>query len=213
MNTVERFFNLFRRLHPQQFDDVDEQIKRSLNDLCPPAIVCRHSSLIKFIVRSLTLNTQQKNETHPELKQMKQLLSLFLILVATATLSFAQRVDYSTYQLVAQKGKVYVVVKDNNWRMVTCSLKRPKLDFLLDVSKAQALGNIDRLMQKCTNEKHTKADREVRFCGVPLFATIVHSGEESEQLLFVAKYVTAKFSLTKTDCLENRQAIERYIQP
>lgn len=94
--------------------------------------------------------------------------------------------------------------------MVTGSLKRPKLDFLLGVSKAQAVGNIDRLMQKCTNEKHTKADREVLFCGVPLFATIVHSGEESEQHLFVAKYVTAKFSLTKTDCLENRQAIEGY---
>lgn len=97
--------------------------------------------------------------------------------------------------------------------MVTGSLKRPKLDFLLGGSKDQALGNIDRLMQKCTNEKHTKADREVRFCGVPLFATIVHSGEESEQYLFVAKHVKAKFFLTKTDCIEIRQDIEGYMQP
>lgn len=102
--------------------------------------------------------------------------------MATATLSFAQRVDYTSYHLVAQKGKVYVGVKDNNWRMVTGSLKRSKLDFLLGGSKDQALGNIDRLMQKCTNEKHTKADREIRFCGVQLIVTVVHSWKRANNI-------------------------------
>ena len=63
---------------------------------------------------------------------------MLLLLVTTISIS-AQKVDFTTYDVVAKAGDVSVIVKDNDYRMVVGSVKKPKLNMLMGYSKEQAL--------------------------------------------------------------------------
>ena len=139
---------------------------------------------------------------------MKRKLFVVLLLVVTTITTFAQKIDYTTYDVVAQKGNVSVVVKDNDWKMIIGSLKKPKQVFLLGYSKEQATSKIDRIIEIGSNENCIKKDRNVSFCGIPLQLTITGSGD-NEKYLFVSDN-KHKFSLTKKDCLDIKQSIKKY---
>lgn len=139
---------------------------------------------------------------------MKKLL--FLIILLTATLAaFAQKVDYTTYEVVAKAKDVTVVAKDNNWLMVVGSLKRPKLELHLGYTNEQAASKIDRLLEACSNEKYTKDERPVYFCGLMLKMKVTESGED-ERYLFRVDNSKMKFKIERFEFLFIKNTIQTY---
>lgn len=140
---------------------------------------------------------------------MKKLLSLCFILLTTTLCAFAQKVDYTTYNVVAKTKDVTVVVEDNNWMMVVGSLKKPKLEFHLGYTNEQAANKMDRLMDACSNEKYTKDERPVYFCGLMLKMKVTESGED-ERYLFRVDNSKMKFKIERSEFLFIKNTIQTY---
>ncbi len=141
---------------------------------------------------------------------MKKKLFVVLLLIVTTITAFAQKTtDYTTYDVVAQKGNVSVVVKDSDWKMIVGSLKKPKILFVMGYSNEQAASKIDRIIEMGSNENYSKKDRNVSFCGIPFRLTITGEGE-NEKYLFVSENGKSKFSLIKSECMDIKQLIEGY---
>lgn len=70
---------------------------------------------------------------------------MLLLLVTTISIS-AQKVDFTTYDVVAKAGDVSVIVKDNDYRMIIGSVKKPKLNMLMGYSKDQAINRINGIL-------------------------------------------------------------------
>lgn len=101
------------------------------------------------------------------------------LLVTMMVTAFAQKtIDYTTYDLIAKAANVTVLVKDNDYRMVVGSLKKPKTTFLLGFSKEQAAHKFERLLEITSNDKYSKNDRQINFCGVGLHFTAKGSGDK-----------------------------------
>ena len=79
---------------------------------------------------------------------MKPFYLLFTcaLLISIASPGFAQKVDYKTFDVIAKRGNVSIVEKDNDYRIVVGLLNKPRTVFLLDYSKEQALLKIKRLI-------------------------------------------------------------------
>ena len=89
---------------------------------------------------------------------MKRILLVLLVLVTSIT-AFAQKtVDFTTYDVVAKAGDVTIIMKDNDYRMIIGSVKKPKLNMVMGYTKEQAASKIDRILE-FSNESYTKKDR------------------------------------------------------
>lgn len=78
------------------------------------------------------------------------------MLVTMVVTALAQKtIDFTTYDVVAKAGDVTIIVKDNDYRMVVGSLKKPKLNMVMGYSKEQAASKIDRILD-FSREGYTK---------------------------------------------------------
>lgn len=143
------------------------------------------------------------------LETMKRLITVIILFITTIASVFAQKVDYTTYNVVAKTKDVTVVVKDNNWMMVVGSLKKPKLEFHLGYTNEQAASKIDRLLESCSNEKYTKDERPVYFCGVMLKMKVFGSGE-NEQYLFKNDNNKMTFRLERSELFTIKNTVQTY---
>ena len=129
---------------------------------------------------------------------MKRLLLISSILISTFMSAFAQKVDYTKYDVLAKSGNVSIVVKDSDYRMVVGSLANPNKVFLLGYSKEQASQRFEDLLKSADNDNYTRTNRQISFCGVGLLLSIKGTGD-NEQYTFIEEGKLTKFLLTKTD--------------
>ena len=129
---------------------------------------------------------------------MKRLLTISVILVSAVVSAFAQKVDYTKYQVLAKSGDVSVVVRDSDYRMVVGSLTQPKKVFLLGYSKEQAAHRFEHLLEVADNDNYTRINRQICFCGVGLLLTIKGNGDD-ERYTFVEEVKFIKFNLYKRE--------------
>ena len=139
---------------------------------------------------------------------MKRILLVLLVLVTSIT-AFAQKtVDFTTYDVVAKAGDVTIIMKDNDYRMIIGSVKKPKLNMVMGYTKEQAASKIDRILD-FSNENYTKKGRNVSVCGVMFLLNITGEGV-NEKYHFEAVDKKAKFDLSVSDCKQLIQSIEGY---
>ena len=85
---------------------------------------------------------------------MKKIMMLCVMLVTMVGTAFAQKVDYSQYNVIVQKGNITVVEKDNKYyNMLIGPVKNPKKVLYLGHNKDLASGHFDRLIEIMTNDK------------------------------------------------------------
>lgn len=139
---------------------------------------------------------------------MKKVLMICVLLTTMIVSAVAQTTDFTTYQVVARAGDVTVIVKDNDYRMVVGSLKKPKLNMVMGYTKEQACSKIDRILD-FSKEGYTKNNRNVSVCGVMFLLNITGEGD-SEKYLFTAVDKKGKFDLSVSDCKQLIQSIQEY---
>ena len=70
---------------------------------------------------------------------MKRILLIaFVILISLISAVAQKTIDFTTYDVVAKADDVSIVVKDNDYRMAVGSLKKPKINMMMDYNKEQA---------------------------------------------------------------------------
>lgn len=138
---------------------------------------------------------------------MTRLLTIIVILVSAVVSAFAQKVDYTKYDVLAKSGNVSVVVKDNDYRMVVGSLTKPKKVFLLGYSKEQAAQKFEYLLDLADNDSYTRTNRQISFCGVGLLLTIEGTGD-NERYRFVEEGKFIRFDLSKGELLQIKSSFE-----
>jgi len=143
-------------------------------------------------------------------KTMKKILMICVMLVTMVMTAFAQKVDYRQYNVVTQKGNVTVVEKDRkDYRMIIGSLKKPQKVYVLGHNKDLAAGRFDRMLEIVTNSKFSKEGRLEIFCGSQI--RVFAKGEgELRQYTFKDEDSNLMFVLTRQDCLELKEKVERY---
>lgn len=100
---------------------------------------------------------------------MKKFLMICMMLVTIVVTAFAQKVDYSQYNVVAQKGNVTILEKEGKgYRMVVGSLKKSQKVYMLGHNKDLASGRFDRLLEIMANNKIPKDGRLEMFCGTQI---------------------------------------------
>ena len=139
---------------------------------------------------------------------MKRILLVLLVLVTSIT-AFAQKtVDFTTYDVVAKAGDVTIIMKDNDYRMIIGSVKKPKLNMVMGYTKEQAASKIDRILE-FSNESYTKKDRNVSVCGVMFILNITGEGD-NEKYHFIAVDKKGKFELSVKDCLQFKKNLLKF---
>ena len=114
------------------------------------------------------------------------------------------------YNLIVQKGNVIVVEKDGKYyNMLIGSVKNPKKVLYLGHNKDLASGRFDRLIEFMANEKISDKGRLEIFCGSEIRVFVKGEGEQ-KQFTFKDENSSAKFVLTKQDCLELKEKVEQY---
>ena len=136
---------------------------------------------------------------------MKKLIILMVLMLNAVSMSAQKAIDFTTYDVIAKAGDVTIIVKDNDYRMVVGSLKKPKLNMVMGYTKEQAASKIDRILD-FSIEKYTKNGRNVSVCGVMFLLNITGEGE-SEKYHFVAVDKKVKFKLSVKDCNELKESI------
>ena len=139
---------------------------------------------------------------------MKKILFSTLLLLVTTISICAQKIDFTTYDVVAKAGDVTIIVKDNDYRMVVGPVKKPKLNMLMGYSKDQAINRIDRILD-FSKEGYTKKNRNVSVCGVMFLLTITGEGD-NEKFHFHASDIKGKFDLSIKDCELIKKSIDNY---
>lgn len=129
------------------------------------------------------------------------------MLVTMVVTAFAQKIDYTTYDVLAKAGNANVLVKDNDYRMVVGSLKKPKTTFLLGYSKEQAVQKFERLLEITSKKIYSKEHRHVNFCSVGFYMSNKGKGD-NERYLFEKDGERVKFELSKEDVLTFKKSIE-----
>ena len=130
-----------------------------------------------------------------------------MVLMLNAGSMFAQKtIDFTTYDVVAKAGVVAIIVKDNDWRMVVGSLKKPKINMPFGYSKDLAISRIDRILD-FSKDGYSKKDRNVSVGGVFFQLTITGEGE-NEMYHFVSVDSKGKFDLSAKDCFQFKKLIE-----
>lgn len=116
-------------------------------------------------------------------------------------------VDFTAYDVVAKASDVSIIVKDNDYRMVVGSLKKPKLNMVMGYTKEQGALKIDRILD-FSKEGYTKKGRNVSVCGVMFLLDITGEGN-NEEYHFTAVDKKGKFDLTKEDIISLKNTIEK----
>ena len=139
---------------------------------------------------------------------MKKVLMICVMLVTMIVTAAAQKtIDYTTYDVVAKAGNVTVLVKDNDYRMVVGSLKKPKISLLLGYSKEQAGQKFDRLLDITGNNNYSAADRQIIFCGVGFHLRIKGSGDK-ERYSLAKDGENVSFELSENDICSLKKSLE-----
>lgn len=138
---------------------------------------------------------------------MRKLLTILSFLFI-AMASFAQPVDFSTYERVIQRGEVSIVRQSDEYRLIVGSLKNPKICLFLGVNAEQAARQINRIRLMGEDENHTRSNRLVSYCGECFFLTVSGTGEQHTQT-FRMMNVSAKFSLNTGDVLAIKEVLLR----
>ena len=132
---------------------------------------------------------------------MKKILVSSVILIMTITTAFSQnKVDYNEYDVLANSGNITVVAKKRDYRMIVGPIKKPTAVFILGHSKELAENKFERLLVVCGNDKYSKKNRDISFCGTPLHYSVIGKNNE-EQYSFVGDFDKVKFVLAKEDIL------------
>ena len=132
------------------------------------------------------------------------LVMLFLLSSLSMT---AQKIDFTTYNVVAKAGDVTIVEKSNDYRMVVGSVKKPKATIHLGYSKEQVAQRFSGLLETCNNKDYSKSERQIRFCGVGFHITIKGSGDK-EHYTFTKDGEKVSFDLSKSDVLSFKNSLE-----
>lgn len=136
---------------------------------------------------------------------MKKVLLTVLMLVVTIISAVAQKVDFTTYEVVANAGDVSVIVKDNDYRMVVGSLKKPKLNMVMGYTKEQAASKMDRILD-FSKGSYIKKGRIVSVCGV-MFRLNINGEGADEKFHFAVVNQKVKFELSQKDCVYLKQSL------
>ena len=130
---------------------------------------------------------------------MKKLIVTVTILLLSTLASFAQKTDYTKYNVIAQTKDVIVIVKDNDYRMVVGQLKKPKTVFFLGYSKDQAAQRFHHLLEQADNKSYSSNYRQIRFCSANLQMTVTDTKADDAIYDFVIGDSSVKFTLNKSD--------------
>ena len=130
---------------------------------------------------------------------MKQLIVTVALLLLSALTSFAQKKDYTQYNIIAQAKDVTIIVKDNDYRMVVGQLKKPKTVFFLGYSKEQASQSFRHLLEQVDNKSYSSNYRQIRFCGANLQMTTPDIKADDALYVFVLGDNKVKYTLSKSD--------------
>lgn len=138
---------------------------------------------------------------------MKRLLFVSIILITVVVSVLAQKIDYTTYDVIAKTQNVTIIVKNNDYRMVIGSLKKPKTSFLLGNSAEQVKQYIDKLTETIERDQHIREKRMILFCGVPLSFSARGTGK-NVRYCFQRIDNSLKFELKVADVKAITQCIE-----
>ena len=130
---------------------------------------------------------------------MKQLIVTVALLLLSALTSFAQKKDYTQYNVVAQAKDVTIIVKDNDYRMVVGQLKKPKTVFFLGYSKEQASQSFRHLLEQVDNKSYSSNYRQIRFCGANLQMTTPDIKADDVIYNFLVSDKNVRYMLNKSD--------------
>lgn len=117
-------------------------------------------------------------------------------------------IDFTTYDIVARAGDVSIIVKDDDYRMVVGSLKKPKLNMVMGYTKELAASKIDRILD-FSKESYTKNNRNVPVCGVMFLLNITGEGD-NEMYHFDAVDKKGEFSLSVRECEHFKNSIQNH---
>ena len=129
---------------------------------------------------------------------MKKLLLCAIMIALSAITLFAQKADYTKYDVIDQANDVSIVVKDNDYRMVVGPLKKPKTVFLLGHSKDQVAQRFKQFLEQADNKNYSKKNRPVLFCGVNLQLTAIDSKADDVFYDILREDNNVKFRLKKS---------------
>ena len=130
---------------------------------------------------------------------MKQLIVTVALLLLSALTSFAQKKDYTQYNVIAQAKDVTIIAKDNDYRMVVGQLKKPKTVFFLGYSKEEAAQKFCHLLEQVDNKKYSSNYRQIRFCGANLQMTTPDIKADDVIYSFVMADKNVRYTLNKSD--------------
>ena len=130
---------------------------------------------------------------------MKKLIVTVTILLLSTLTSFAQKTDYTKYNVIAQTKDVTVIVKDNDYRMVVGQLKKPKTVFFLGYSKEQAAQRFHHLLEQADNKSYSSNYRQIRFCGANLQMTTPDIKADDVIYNFLLSDKNVRYTLNKSD--------------
>ena len=130
---------------------------------------------------------------------MKQLIITVALLLLSALTSFAQKKDYTQYNVIAQAKDVTIIAKDNDYRMVVGQLKKPKTVFFLGYSKEEAARKFHHLLEQVDNKKYSSNYRQIRFCGANLQMTTPDIKADDVIYNFLLSDKNVRYMLNKSD--------------
>ena len=136
---------------------------------------------------------------------MRKLL-VILSFLFIAAISFAQPVDFSTYERVIRQGNVSVVHQGDEYRLIVGSLKEPKICLLLGMSADLAAYQVERIRTMGKEENYSTGNRFVSFCGESFFFSVKGKGE-SQTYSFRKLNASQRFSLNAKDVSVIKEAI------
>lgn len=139
---------------------------------------------------------------------MKKLLMVFVLILNAVSMLAQNTIDFASYDKVGKTGDVTIIVKDNDYRMVVGTLKKPKHNMVMGYTKEQATSKIDRILD-FSYESYTKKDRNVSVCGV-MFLLNITGESDNENYYFVAVDKKVMFKLSVKDCNELKESILNY---
>lgn len=141
---------------------------------------------------------------------MKKFLVSSVILLMSITTAFSQsKVDYNEYEVLANSGNITVVAKEKDYRMIVGPIKKPTAVFILGHSKELVENKFERLLVTCGNDKYSKKNRDISFCGIPLHYSVIGNGN-AEQYTFVGDLDNVKFLISKEDILTIKGQLAEY---
>lgn len=139
---------------------------------------------------------------------MKRILITCITLILSVVTSLAQNaIDYTKYDVLAQRGDVSIVNSGKYYRMVVGPLKKPKTAFLLGTSKESAASKIEKMVKVAENCQKGKEIDSFLFCGIYLSASA--TGKNNNVCTFLRADNRVKFSLTKEDLMAMKDTLQK----